>query len=383
MLGLNPLHTASISMHHQHSVSYNPLLPKWLILLSPSLAVFAHRHSLVFRVSVTGCCWCWWCCLCGCWYSFNFGSGGCSSFPVVAVHVAEIPAGLDDVPYAPLQLLGLGEATFCLPVPQEARGARARARRRICCLNSDGKHTAGGRLKSDFPQGQAKCRQEFLCKLSLYVSEGKGEAYMACQWVVYKWARNTYVCCPEHPFALGHCNGEQVDLFEVFPWAYSRSLSPVCKTESQRGEAGPVYSSGQLPAAVQAQKYPSSRWPSLLGFDGVSLVVFVREWGYGVQNKGTMMSRNSQCLSAAGVCGIIFCSFPTKTCYGIGPALFFGLPLSKEARRQRWQNKCAYILFLISRCLILGFFGPCILESVYKYIQLIYIVLSWMQMKQI
>lgn len=49
-------------------------------------------------------------------------SGGSGRPRVVPVDVAEVPAWLDDIPHAALQLLGLGEAAVGLAVPEDGAG---------------------------------------------------------------------------------------------------------------------------------------------------------------------------------------------------------------------------------------------------------------------
>lgn len=80
---------------------------------------------------------------------------------MLPIHVAEVPAGFDDIPHPPLELLGLWEAPILPPVPEHlCRGGLG-----LCALAvryRDDERAPRGRLEGDLAEGGGKGGQEFL-----------------------------------------------------------------------------------------------------------------------------------------------------------------------------------------------------------------------------
>lgn len=80
---------------------------------------------------------------------------------VVPIDVAQVPAGLDDIAYAALELLGLRKAAVGLAIPQDARLRLARSGGGGG-YDVDDKSAASGGLKRDLAQGGREGREELL-----------------------------------------------------------------------------------------------------------------------------------------------------------------------------------------------------------------------------
>ena len=92
---------------------------------------------------------------------------------MIPIDVAQIPARLNDIPHAPLQLLGLGEPTIHLPIPQDGRGrggglrgeSGGARRRGDAVVYGDDEGAARGGLEGDFADGEGEGGEELLSVL--------------------------------------------------------------------------------------------------------------------------------------------------------------------------------------------------------------------------
>jgi hypothetical protein len=87
---------------------------------------------------------------------------------MMAIHVAEIPPGLDNVSHPTLELFRLGEPAVDRPVPEHAALYRRRGRpgcRGRLMEDLDHEDAARAGLQGDFAEGCRKRREELLGKL--------------------------------------------------------------------------------------------------------------------------------------------------------------------------------------------------------------------------